>query len=173
MRVEELDGASGDGETFGRAEGGVGRPAPGGGQRSTASAGAGGRGRETRARQRGGSAGASPSRGRSDGKLLPMASPARTPAFRPEALAVPGLTLELAELADNVGQGAAIDKLHRVVMHAALAAHGMDRHDIRVMQERRRLGLGFEPLKLARVEAAANGRTFRATRRRSESCSAS
>jgi hypothetical protein len=68
------------------------------------------------------------------------------------SLAGSGLALELAELADDVGQGTTIDKLHRVVMHAALGAHGMDRHDIRVMQERRRLGLGLEPRKLARIK---------------------
>ena len=60
--------------------------------------------------------------------------------------------LEQAELADDVSQGAAIDKLHRVVMNAALGAHGMDRHDVRVMQERGSLRLGLEPLKLARVQ---------------------
>jgi hypothetical protein len=63
-----------------------------------------------------------------------------------------GLTLELPDLADDVGKGPALDKLHRVVVHATVRADGMHRHDIRVMQERRGLGFRFETLKMARVK---------------------
>jgi hypothetical protein len=42
-------------------------------------------------------------------------------------------------------------------MHAALAADGVDGHDVRVVQQRRGLGLGLEPLELARVEPAGQG----------------
>jgi hypothetical protein len=65
--------------------------------------------------------------------------------------------IQLPPLGDDLGQGLAVDELHRVVMHPALAADGMDRHDVRVVQQRRGLGLGLEPLKLARVEPACQG----------------
>ena len=42
-------------------------------------------------------------------------------------------------------------------MHPALAADRMDRHDVRVVQQGRGLGLGLEPLELVRVEPAGQG----------------
>jgi hypothetical protein len=79
------------------------------------------------------------------------------PRFAMPSLAAPGLAFELAKLADHVSQSTTIDKLHRVVMHAAVGAHGVNRHDVRMVQERRRLGLGLEPRKLARVERGGEG----------------
>jgi hypothetical protein len=73
------------------------------------------------------------------------------------SLAAPGLAFELAKLADHVSQSTTIDKLHRVVMHAAVGAHGVNRHDVRMVQERRRLGLGLEPRELAWVKRGGEG----------------
>ena len=56
------------------------------------------------------------------------------------------------QLADQVGEVAALDQLHGVVMGAALAADGEDRHDVGVVQLRRRLGLVLETLQLAGVQ---------------------
>ena len=58
----------------------------------------------------------------------------------------------LPQFANNTGQVAAVDELHRVIMHAALIADGMDRHDIRMMQMRRGLRLVFEALQLLGIE---------------------
>ena len=48
--------------------------------------------------------------------------------------------------AENVSQAAAVDQLHGVVMHAALAADGEDRHDVGVVQPGDGLGLAMEPM---------------------------
>jgi hypothetical protein len=53
---------------------------------------------------------------------------------------------------DNGGQRLAVDELHGVVVRAALAAHGVDRYDVRVVQSRRRLRLIAEALELFGVE---------------------
>ena len=47
---------------------------------------------------------------------------------------------------------AALDVLHRVVAHPALAAHRVHRHDVGVVQARRRLRLDLEPLQLPGVQ---------------------
>ena len=48
-----------------------------------------------------------------------------------------------------------LDELHRVVLLALVLAHLVDRHDVGVVEVRRRLGLGVEPLDVtARGEAA-------------------
>ena len=54
--------------------------------------------------------------------------------------------------ADQVGEVLALDELHGVVVDAALAADGVDRHDVRVVQLRRRLGLVLEALQLPGVQ---------------------
>ena len=48
--------------------------------------------------------------------------------------------------ADQVGEVLALDQLHRVVMNAALAADGVDGHDVRVVQLGRGLGLILKSL---------------------------
>ena len=52
---------------------------------------------------------------------------------------------------DHVGQRAAVDELHGVEVDAALAADGEDRHDVGVVQARRRPRLVLEALQVARV----------------------
>src|SRR5579883_2113631 len=50
--------------------------------------------------------------------------------------------------------------LHRVVVHAPLAADGEDRHDVGVVQLRRRLGLDLEPPQLLRVQGRGERQDF-------------
>ena len=59
--------------------------------------------------------------------------------------------VELPQLGDHLGQGSPVDELHGVVVHAPLAADGVDRHDVRVVQAGGGLGLDLEPLQLPRV----------------------
>jgi hypothetical protein len=59
-----------------------------------------------------------------------------------------------AQLGDEVGQGAAVDELHGVVVDAALAANPVDGNDVGVVQPRRGPGLVVEALQLPRVERA-------------------
>ena len=77
------------------------------------------------------------------------------------------------QLADHFRQRPALDELHGVVVDAPLAADGVDRHDVRVVQAGRRQGLVRNRWSCRGSSAAANGRTFSATRRPSETCSAS
>ena len=58
----------------------------------------------------------------------------------------------LTHLANHRRQRLPLDQLHRVEVHAPVAADGIDRHDVGVMQQRRRLGLVLEPLQLAGIE---------------------
>ena len=58
----------------------------------------------------------------------------------------------LPQRADHIRQRVPLDVLHRVVVHAALAAHGVDRHDVCVVQAGRRLGFVLEALELPRVQ---------------------
>ena len=51
-----------------------------------------------------------------------------------------------------MGEGLAVDELHGVVVDAALAADGVDRHDVLVGQVSCGLSLILEPLKLLGVE---------------------
>ncbi len=67
---------------------------------------------------------------------------------------------ELPDLADDVGQGAAVDELHGELVHAVLAAHPEDRHDFRVVQLRRGLGFGPEPAELLRVHGRRERQDF-------------
>ena len=68
---------------------------------------------------------------------------------------------EPAQLGDQVGQAAPLDKLHRVVGDVGDDAHGIDRHDLRVLQAGRRPGprAGTAGWPGDRA-AAASGRTF-------------
>ena len=54
------------------------------------------------------------------------------------------------------GQAAALDELHGVEGHAPLAADGVDRDDVRVVQAGGGLGLELEPLQLPRVHRRGN-----------------
>ena len=58
-------------------------------------------------------------------------------------------------------------------MDPPLDADGVDRDDVGVMQLRGGPRLGLEPLRVPGVERGGEGRIFRATRRPSETCSAS
>ena len=60
--------------------------------------------------------------------------------------------LEPAQLGDDLGQAAALDELHGVERHAPLAADGVDRHDVGVVQAGGGLGLELEPLQLLGVQ---------------------
>ena len=48
--------------------------------------------------------------------------------------------------ARSLRQAAALDELHRVVVHVAVAADGEDRHDVGMVQPRDGLGFAAEPL---------------------------
>ena len=65
--------------------------------------------------------------------------------------------VELPQLADHLGQALALDELHGVVVHAPLAADGVDRHDVGVVQAGGGLGLELEPLELPGVERRGEG----------------
>ena len=58
---------------------------------------------------------------------------------------------------DERGQRLALDELHRVVVHAPLAADREDRHDVGVVQLRGGLGLYLEPPQLMGVERRGEG----------------
>ena len=77
------------------------------------------------------------------------------------------------QLVDDRVQALPLDELHRVVLDVALLADLEDRHDVGVVQPRRGAGLAAEPLQRRAVPPAGQGRTFSATRRPSETCSAS
>ena len=74
---------------------------------------------------------------------------------------------------DDLFQGHAVDQVHRVEVQPALAADGEDRHDVRVMQLGGRQRLVLEAGQRRSSSIEANGKTFSATRRSSEICSAS
>ena len=52
---------------------------------------------------------------------------------------------------DRLGQGLALDELHGVVVDAALAADGINRDDVGVVELGGGQGLGLEPPELGRV----------------------
>ena len=84
---------------------------------------------------------------------------------------VRGLPLQFA---DHIGERAPLDELHRVVVHAALATDGVDRHDVRMVQVggRGRFGAGSGATGGCRAsKRTAESSEPRAGRR--ESCSAS
>ncbi len=55
-------------------------------------------------------------------------------------------------------QAAAVDELHRVVVDALVAADTEDRHDVRMVQLRGRLGLDLEPLALLGIDRRRKGK---------------
>ena len=61
------------------------------------------------------------------------------------------------QLPNQVGQGLALDELHGVVIDAAFAADGIDRHDVGVMQMRGGLGLVLEAVQVLGVERRGKG----------------
>ena len=68
----------------------------------------------------------------------------------------------------------ALDELHDVEMRSLVLADAEDRHDVGVVQPRRRPRLALEPPHLLGVgHRPLAGSTLRATRRPSDSCSAS
>ena len=72
--------------------------------------------------------------------------------------------LEPAQLGDELGQAAALDELHGVVGHAPLAADGVDRDDVGVVQAGGGLGLELEPLELPGVQRRGQRQDLRAPR---------
>ncbi len=68
-----------------------------------------------------------------------LKAPARDVRGRQRLAGLPGI-------GQDIRQAAPLDKLHRVVMDAALAADGEDRHDVGMVQPRDGLGLAMEPL---------------------------
>ena len=83
------------------------------------------------------------------------------------------LPIEPPQLGDDRRERTALDVPHRVVVDAPLAAHRVDRHDVRVVQLRRGLRLVLEPLERLLAEDGANGKTLSATWRPSVSWIAS
>ncbi len=59
---------------------------------------------------------------------------------------------EVPDAVEEAGQRLAVDELHGVVVHAPLAADGVDRHDVCVVQQPRGLRLLLEPLQVPLVE---------------------
>ena len=64
---------------------------------------------------------------------------------------------QLAQLRNHGGHGLPFDELHRVIVHAAIGAHGMHRHDVRVMQVGRRLRFLLEARQLLGIEGGGEG----------------
>ena len=67
------------------------------------------------------------------------------------------MTVHLTQLLDDAGQGLALDELHGVMMHAAVAADGVDRDDVVVAQQCRGLGLDLKSLELLGVGHSGEG----------------
>ena len=51
-----------------------------------------------------------------------------------------------------------MDELHGIVVHSLVLTHAVDRHDVAVVQPRRRARLELEPLELGGCRAARSGR---------------
>ena len=101
-------------------------------------------------------------------------SPGRPPRGRPApSPARAGAATRLSQLADYRVQALAVDELHRVVSDVTVLAHVEDRHDVGMVQPGRGPGFAAEPGQRRAVAAGGEGSTFRATRRPSETCSAS
>ena len=65
-----------------------------------------------------------------------------------------------AQLIDDFRQAVPVDKLHGVVMHAAVAADEIDRHDVLMLQVGSGLSLVLEALQLPGIERAGQGQDF-------------
>src|SRR5262249_22707463 len=64
----------------------------------------------------------------------------------------------MAHFADDIGQTAAINKLHRIIVHALFTAGSKHGHDMRVVQLRGSLGFDQEPLTLPWVDRSGEGK---------------
>ena len=84
-----------------------------------------------------------------------------------------GPVAEPPQLGDDCVEPLALDELHGVEADIPVLAHLEDRHDVGVVQPGRGPGLAAEPLLVIRSLDTCRGRTFSATRRPSETCSAS
>src|SRR5208283_2246252 len=67
-------------------------------------------------------------------------------------------TFDSPAIIDHRRERLAVDELHGVVVHAALAAHGVDRDDVRVVELGGGQGLGLEPAELDRVHRRREGK---------------
>ena len=67
------------------------------------------------------------------------------------------LITEAAKLSDQRGEALAVDELHRVIVHAALATDRVHRHDSLVLHMRSRQCLGLEALEAALVNSRGEG----------------
>ncbi len=85
----------------------------------------------------------------------------------------PSFRMAARSSSDQGREARPIDDLHGVVKNIALGPHGVDRDDVGVMKHGGRAGLHVEPGSLPDVGRWVKESTFRATRRRSEICSAS
>ena len=61
------------------------------------------------------------------------------------------------QIADHGGQAFAFNELHGVVVHAALAAHRVDRHNVLVIQVGGRLRFVLETLQLLGIQRCREG----------------
>ena len=81
---------------------------------------------------------------------------------------------QASQFVENAIESGSLDVLHDEVGVLVLPADAEHRHDVGMVQPRRRLGLAFKPTNLVRgVRDAAPGRIFNATRRLSFSSVAS
>src|SRR5579864_1115364 len=65
-----------------------------------------------------------------------------------------------SQMRDGLGQRLTINQLHCVKMNAAFASYRVDRHDVRVMQTRCRLGFVLETLELTSVQGGRKRQHF-------------
>ena len=77
------------------------------------------------------------------------------------------------QLVDDLVEPLALDQLHGVEGDIAVPPDLEDRHDVGVVQPRRRLRLAAEALQRLAVAGHVAGQDLEATRRPSETCSAS
>ena len=73
----------------------------------------------------------------------------------------------------DIVEGLPGDELHGDIMQSGLLTDAIDRHDVCMVQVRRRLSLTLEPLQCFGSSKLWAGSTFQATCRPRETCSAS
>ena len=78
-----------------------------------------------------------------------------------------------ADLLEDDLEGLTADELHGEEMEALVLADAEDRHDVGMVQPRRRAGLAAEPLEIGGAGQVFRGMTLRATLRPSVSWNAS
>ena len=90
------------------------------------------------------------------GPAIPPRNPNTSAPLTVVPPTVPGLvprqTRLLPQLANHHRQRLPLNQLHRIKMHPPIRPHRVDRHDMGVMQQRRRLGLVLKPLQLPGVK---------------------